>query len=244
MDRMIYLSMSGAKAAMQRQDTLAHNLANASTTGFREELAGFRAVPVRGDGASTRVYSLESTIGYKADGGALQPTGRNLDVAMKGNAWLAVQGLDGTEAYTRAGALEVNAEGLLTTVNGLQVMGDGGPITVPARAEVQIAPDGTVSATVAGGKPQSVGKLKLVTPENDAQLSRGTDGLFRSAGGDLPPDTTARLQDGALEGSNVSPVETMVAMISAARQFEHQMKLLQTSERQDQTASKLLSSNG
>ncbi len=244
MDRMIYLSMSGAKAAMQRQDTLAHNLANASTTGFREELAGFRAVPVRGDGASTRVFALESTIGYKSDSGAVQPTGRNLDVAMKGNAWLAVQGLDGTEAYTRAGALEVNAEGLLTTVNGLQVLGDGGPITVPSRAEVQIAPDGTVSATVEGGKPQSIGKLKLVTPESDAQLSRGTDGLFRSAGGDLPPDTTARVQDGALEGSNVSPVETMVAMISAARQFEHQMKLLQTSERQDQTASKLLSSNG
>lgn len=244
MDRMIYLSMSGAKAAMQRQDTLAHNLANASTTGFREELAGFRAVPVRGDGASTRVFALESTVGYKADSGAVQPTGRKLDVAMKGHAWLAVQGLDGTEAYTRAGALEVNAEGLLTTVNGLQVLGDGGPISVPSRAEVQIAPDGTVSATVEGGKPQAVGKLKLVTPESDTQLSRGTDGLFRSAGGELPPDTTARVQDGALEGSNVSPVETMVAMISAARQFEHQMKLLQTSERQDQTAAKLLSSNG
>lgn len=244
MDRMIYLSMSGAKAAMQRQDVLAHNLANASTTGFREELAAFRAVPVRGDGASTRVYSLETTVGYKAESGAVQPTGRNLDVAMKGNSWLSVQGLDGTEAYTRAGALQVNTEGLLVTYNGLQVMGDGGPITVPARSEVQIAPDGTVTATTSGGRPQNIGKLKLVTPETEGQLARSADGLFRSAAGDLPPDPNARLQDGALEGSNVSPVETMVAMISAARQFEHQMKLMQTAERQEQTAQKLLSANG
>ncbi len=244
MDRMIYLSMSGAKAAMSRQDVLAHNLANASTTGFREELAAFRAVPVRGDGASTRVYSLETTVGYKSEAGAVQPTGRNLDVAMKGNSWLSVQGLDGTEAYTRAGSLQVNAEGLLVTHNGLQVLGDGGPINAPANAELQIAPDGTVSATVPGGKPQSVGKLKLVTPEVDNQLSRGPDGLFRAANGDLSADPNARLQDGALEGSNVSPVETMVAMISAARQFEHQMKLIQTSERQEQTAQKLLSANG
>ena len=244
MDRMIYLSMSGAKAAMDRQDTLAHNLANASTAGFREELNAARAVPIRGDGASTRVYSLETTVGYNAAAGAMQPTGRNLDVAMRGRSWLSVQGLDGTEAYTRAGALEVNAEGLLVTTGGLQVMGDGGPITVPAKAEVQIAPDGTVSATVPGGRPQSIGKLKMVTPESDNQLSRGLDGLFRSASGDMPPDPNARLQDGVLEGSNVSPVETMVAMISAARQFEHQMKLIQTSERQEQTAQKLLSSNG
>jgi flagellar basal-body rod protein FlgF len=244
MDRMIYLSMAGAKAAMTRQDVLAHNLANASTTGFREELAAFRAVPVRGDGASTRVYALETTVGYKSDAGAAQPTGRNLDVAMKGNSWLSVQGLDGTEAYTRAGSLEVNAEGLLVTRNGLQVLGDGGPITVPNRAEVQIAPDGTVSATVDGGKPQSIGKLYMVTPEADNQLQRGTDGLFRSSSGDLAADPNARLQDGVLEGSNVSPVETMVAMISAARQFEHQMKLIQTSEKQEQTASKLLSANG
>jgi len=244
MDRMIYLSMSGAKAAMDRQDVLAHNLANASTTGFREELAASRAVPVRGDGASTRVYSLETTIGYKSAPGNVQATGRNLDVAMKGNAWLAVQGLDGTEAYTRAGALEANAEGLLVTRGGLQVMGDGGPITVPNRAEVQIAPDGTVSATVEGGRPQTLGKLKLVTPEADNQLTRGTDGLFRSAEGDLPADATARVQDGALEGSNVSPIETMIAMIAAARQFEHQMKLMQTAEKQEASAAKLLSANG
>lgn len=241
MDRLIYLSMAGAKATMQRQEVLAHNLANVSTTGFRAELTAFRAVPVRGDGASTRVYALESTPGYNNDAGTVAATGRNLDVAMKGNAWLAVQGLDGTEAYTRNGALDVNPEGLLVTQGGLQVLGDGGPITVPANASVQIGSDGTLSATVGNGRPQGIGRLKLVTPE--VPMTRGTDGLFR-AGEDLSADPSARVQDGALEGSNVSPVESMVAMIAAARQFETQMKMLQGAQEREQQASKLLSNQG
>ena len=243
MDRMIYLSMSGAKAAMQRQEVLANNLANVSTVGFRAELAAFRAVPVEGSGASTRVYALESTVGANHQPGVVQATGRNLDVAMQGNAWLAVQGLDGTEGYTRAGALEVNAEGQLMTKGGHTVLGDGGPITIPADSEVMIAGDGTVSAKAANGLPAAVGRLKLVVPESPAALARGSDGLFR-AQSELPADASARLQDGALEGSNVSAVETMVAMIAAGRQFEHQMKLLQTAERQEQAAAKLLSANG
>ena len=239
MDRMIYLSMAGAKASMQRQDVLANNLANVSTNGFRAELQAFRAVPVRGDGASTRAYALETTIGYNPDSGVVQATGRNLDVAMTGNAWLAVQGLDGTEAYTRAGALDVNAEGLLVLRNGLQVLGDGGPINVPPNSELEIGSDGTVSAKTPDAiRPTTIGRLKLVTPE--APLERGTDGLFRAADGDLPADAAARLQDGALEGSNVSPVETMVSMIAAARQFEQQMKLLQIAQSQGQQSAKLL----
>jgi flagellar basal-body rod protein FlgF len=244
MDRMIYLSMSGAKAAMQRQDVLANNLANVSTNGFRAELAAFRAVPVQGSGASTRVYSLESTVGASHEPGPVTSTGRPLDVAMKGNAWLTVQGLDGTEAYTRAGALDVDAQGQLVTKTGLTVLGDGGPINVPANSEVSIAGDGTVSAKGVNGRSTSVGRLKLVSPESSSAITRGADGLFRAAEGDLQRDANARLQDGALEGSNVSAVETMIAMISAARQFEHQMKLLQTAERQEQTAAKLLSPNG
>ncbi len=243
MDRMIYLSMSGAKAAMQRQDVLANNLANVSTVGFRAELAAFRAVPVEGSGASTRVYALESTVGANHQPGAVQAPGRSLDVAMKGNAWLAVQGLDGTEAYTRAGALDVSAEGVLVSKGGLTILGDGGPITVPANSDLSIAGDGTVSAKGVNGRSTSIGRLKLVTPETPAALTRGHDGLFR-AESDLSADTTARLQDGALEGSNVSAVETMVAMIAAGRQFEQQMKLLQTAERQEQVAAKLLSPNG
>ena len=241
MDRMIYLSMSGAKATLQRQELLAHNLANVSTTGFRAELQAFRAVPVDGSGASTRVYTLESTPGYDATPGPIAATGRNLDVALKGKAWLAVQGLDGTEAYTRGGSLEVSADGTLTTRNGLPVLGDGGPIQVPANSEVAIGEDGTISSRVGNAKPSAIGRLKLVTPE--AQLIRGEDGLFRGADGDLTADATARVQDGALEGSNVSSVETMVAMISAARQFESQMKLMQTAKEDETAAAQLLSLN-
>ena len=240
MDRLIYLSMSGAKATLQRQDVLSNNLANAATNGFRAEMAAFRAVPIRGDGASTRAYALETTIGHDDRGGPVQTTGRDLDVAMPGKAWLAVQGIDGTEGYTRAGALEVNAEGTLVTAGGRTVVGDGGPITLPAGARVEVAIDGTLSATVGNGRPQAVGRLKLVTPE--AALKRGEDGLFRAAdGNDLAADPAARVQGGALEGSNVSPVETMVAMIAAARQFEQQMKSLQTAEQREQAAAKLLS---
>ena len=241
MDRMIYLSMAGAKASLQRQDVLANNLANVSTAGFRAEMAAFRAVPVRGDGASTRVYALETTTGYNATPGPVQATGNNLDVAMKGNAWLAVQALDGTEAYTRAGALDVNTEGLLITKTGLTVLGDGGPIDVPPNSEVAIGSDGTISAKTGSGRTTTIGRLKLVTPE--VALTRGTDGLFRATEGDLPADANARVQDGVLEGSNVSPVETMVAMISASRQFEQQMKLLQTAQSDEQAATKLLSNS-
>ena len=168
----------------------------------------------------------------------MSATGRNLDVAMKGSAWLAVQGLDGTEAYTRGGSLDVNAEGNLVTTSGLTVLGDGGPISVPPDNAISIALDGTVSATAANGRSTSIGKLKLVTPEGP--LTRGTDGLFRGADGDLSADATAQVQDGALEGSNVSAVETMVAMISAARQFEAQMKSLSTAEGNDKAAAQLL----
>jgi flagellar basal-body rod protein FlgF len=239
MDRLIYLAMSGAKATMQRQETLANNLANVSTVGFRAELAAFRAVPVEGSGASTRVYSLESTPGYDASPGQVAATGRNLDVAMRGASWLAVQGRDGTEAYTRGGSLDVDAEGQLVTSSGLLVLGDGGPIQVPPETQVSIAADGTVSATAANGRSTSIGRLKLVTPE--APLARSSDGLFRAGDGELAADASARLQDGALEGSNVSAVETMVQMIAAARQFEAQMRSLTTAEGNDKTASQLLS---
>lgn len=241
MDRRIYLSMSGAKATMQRQESLSNNLANASTNGFRAEMQAFRAVPVLGDGASTRAFAVETTTGYSAETGPAQATGRALDVAVQGKSWLTVQALDGTEAHTRAGGFDVNAEGTLVTRSGLPVLGEGGPISVPAGAEVSIAPDGTVSARTAGSPPAPVGKLRLVTP--DAPLQRGDDGLFRAAGGPLPADPAARVQDGVLEGSNVSAVQSMVAMISAARQFEAQMKSVQTAERDDQQAQRLLSMN-
>jgi flagellar basal-body rod protein FlgF len=167
-------------------------------------------------------------------------------VAAKGNAWFAVQGLDGTEAYTRNGAMDVSPEGTLMTTNGLTVMSDGGgPITIPASAELSIGVDGTISAKVGNQPPTTVGKLKMVTPEPGQKLQRGPDGLFR--GGDdapLPANPLARLQDGALESSNVNAVGSMVDMMQAARQFEAQMKLMQSADSNDKSAAQLLSVAG
>jgi flagellar basal-body rod protein FlgF len=245
MDKLIYTAMSGASAAANRQAVLSNNLANTSTNGFRAELATYRAVPVRGDGSTTRVLALEATAGHLATPGPLQRTGRNLDVATTGNAWLAVQGLDGTEAYTRNGAFEVSSTGTLVTGNGLTVLSDGGPITIPDSAEVAIGFDGTITAKVGNQPPSAVGRLKMVTPTADDPLKRSDDGLFRATSGDpLPTDATAKLTAGALEGSNVNAIETMVGMIQTARQFEVQMRLLQTAESNDRSAGQLLSMQG
>lgn len=245
MDRMIYTAMTGASAAQHRQQLLANNLANASTPGFRAELSTFRAVPIRGDGASTRVFALEATAGHSDAAGPVTSTGRNLDVAARGNAYFALQALDGTEAYTRGGALEVSTDGTVVNPQGLPMLGDGGPLVAPANAQLDIGEDGTVTARVGNQPPQALGKLKLVTPDADNRLQRGGDGLFRGPQGDpLPADATARLQSGALEGSNVNPIEAMVGMIAVARQFEVQMRMLQNGEANDKTASQLLSMNG
>ncbi len=242
MDRMIYTAMTGANAAQHRQQVLAHNLANVSTQGFRAELSTFRAVPVRGEGSTTRVLALEATAGHSDAPGSITATGRNLDVAANGNAYFAVQGFDGTEAYTRAGALEVNPDGTLVNAQGLPMLGEGGPIVVPEGARVDIANDGTVSTRVGEEPPQLAGRLKMVVPDADNPLRRGDDGLFRSPQGDpLPASDVARLQDGALEGSNVNPMDAMIGMIAVARQFELQMRMLQNGETNDRSASQLLS---
>lgn len=244
MDRLIYTAASGARALTQRQDAIANNLANANTPGFRADLLAFRAVPVRGEGASTRVMALEATAGFDANGGDVQSTGRSLDVAVQGAGYLAVQSNLGDEAYTRAGSLEISAEGLLVTRSGLAVVGEGGPLNIPAGAQVSIGADGTVTAKQGGGAALQVGRIKLVNPEA-GELRKGADGLLRmSSGEEATADGAVRVVDGAVESSNVNVVEAMVSMIAVARQFETQMKLLQTAEQNDQRAIQLLSHAG
>ncbi|MFZ4741973.1 MAG: flagellar basal body rod protein FlgF [Limnohabitans sp.] len=243
MDRLIYTAMSGANAAIQRQSVLATNLANVSTPGFRSELSTYRSVPLEGEGASTRVFALETTAGYADTPGPAQSTGRPLDAMAKGGAWFAVQGLDGVEAYTRAGAMSLSTEGVLVNAQGLPMLDDSGaPLNVPANAQPSIGSDGTVTSKIAGQPAVVVGRLKLVTPDPEQRLTRGEDGLFRMAEGEpLPADATARMESGVLEGSNVNAVEAMVGMIHAARQFEMQMRLLQNAETNDKSAAHLLS---
>jgi len=237
-DRLIYTAMTGAKYLLERQSTLANNLANASTTGFRADTVGMRAVPAVGQQAGTRVFTVETTTGSDLSQGPMISTSRNLDVAVQGQGWLAVQGTDGTEAYTRAGSIQIGPDGVLQTSSGLQVQGTGGPMTMPGDAQtVTVAPDGTISVQTASSKtPTTIGQLKLVNPPA-SDVTKGLDGLFRLKSGDpADADPSVRVASGTLEGSNVNVVESMVGMISAARQFELQMKMLTTAEQNEQKA--------
>lgn len=242
MDRMIYLSMSGAKALLERQDALSHNLANAGTDGFRADLMAFRAVPIRqSDAATTRVFNLEATSGFDATPGAIRQTGNPLDIAVRGDGWIAVQGANGAEGYTRDGGLQVDGDGVLRTRRGQPVVGDGGAITVPANAQVTIGSDGAVSAKVGNQPPVAVGRIKLVNPPAET-LTKGDDGLVRSRDGqEAEADPLVRVADGVVETSNVNVVEAMVGMIEVSRQFEMQMKLMQNTEQNEQKAAQLLS---
>lgn len=243
MDRLIYTAGSGAKHILEQQATTAHNLANINTTGFRAQLDAFRAVPVQGEGLPTRTFVVSSTVGADFSSGALQMTGRDLDVAVKGKGWIAVSLPDGSEAYTRHGSLQVDPNGVLQTHQGLPVAGDGGAISIPPEVNVSIAGDGTVSAitaTTKPGAPTPLGRLKLVNP-NEADLVRGDDGLFRLKSGlaaDVDPQVS--VVGGALENSNVNAVDSMVAMIALARSFDTQMSLLKNAENNAAKATQLL----
>jgi flagellar basal-body rod protein FlgF len=241
-DRLIYTAMTGAKYLLERQATLAHNLANASTTGFRADTVGLRAVPTTGQQSGTRVFTVETTTGSDFASGPMQSTSRDLDVAVQGPGWLAVQGSDGTESYTRNGSLQVGPDGTLQLSSGQQVQGTGGPITMPSDAQsVLVAPDGTITVKAASSKlPTTIGQLKLVNPP-ESDLTKGLDGMFRLKSGDpAEADANVRVAGGTLEGSNVNVVESMVGMIGAARQFELQMKMLSTAEQNEQKAGTVL----
>ncbi len=246
MDRLIYTAMSGANAAANRQAVLSNNLANAPTNGFRAELSTYRAIPLQGEGAPTRVFAVEATSGYLDQPGPAQKTDRNLDVMANGSSWFAVQALDGIEGYTRNGKLEVSADGTIVSGSGLPILSSGGsPMTVPPGATLSIGSDGTVSAKVGNQPANSLGRLKMVTANADDPLRRGVDGLFRAASGEpLANDEAAKLQTGVLEGSNVNAIEAMVGMIQTARQFETQMRLMQTAESNDRSAGQLLGLQG
>lgn len=242
MDRLIYTAMTGAKHILEQQATNSHNLANATSTGFRAQVDSFRAVPVVGPGLPTRTMVVDSTVAADFTPGAIQTTGRTLDVAVEGKGWFAVSRPDGSEAYTRNGAFKLNENGMLQTANGMMVMGDGGPISIPPDATISIAKDGTISSVSKADTNAAVniiGRIKLVNPV-ESSLVRGGDGLFQLQNGQ-PADADANVSivSGALESSNVNVVDAMVNMISLARQFDTQMKLMQNAENNASKASQI-----
>jgi flagellar basal-body rod protein FlgF len=243
MDRLVYVAMSGAKETLRAQAANNHNLANASTVGFRADLSAFQSQAVQGAGLPTRVYATDHTVGWDAATGTLQETGRDLDVAVNGSGWIAVQGVDGREAYTRAGDLRVDVNGQLVNAAGLPVMGDSGPLAVPPHASISVARDGSVAIVPLGQAATTVatvGRIKLVNPPA-ADLQRGADGLFRlRTGSDAPADAGVQIASGALESSNVNIAESMTQMIELARQFDLQVKALRTAEEDAASSARLL----
>lgn len=248
MDRLIYTAMTGAKHTLGQQAAVSDNLANVSTTGFKTELHKLRAVPVLSDALyDSRAFVVDASVANDYSSGPMQQTGRPLDAAVQGKGWFSVQLPDGSEAYTRDGSFELSPNGVLQTRSGLPVLGAGGPITIPPDNEVSIGKDGAISVTPSTGNQNDVtvvGQLKLVNPA-ESDLTRGDDGLFRMRqGGPADADPNLQVAGGYLEGSNVNVVDQMVTMISLARQFEMQTKMLQTADSNDQAATKVLQANG
>jgi len=242
-DKGIYVAMTGASAALQAQSALAQNLANVDTAGFKAVLNQTQPYQITGAGMPSRVDATLQNGGFDASGGPTLTTGNPLDVALKPNAWLAVQDSAGNEAYTRAGDLRVNENGQLITKSGRAVLSENGPITIPPNQSVNVAPDGTISIVPQGQNPDvqaNVGRLKVVE-QDPTQLRRGADGLMRR--NDNQPATSAAgsvLTSGAIEGSNVNPSDALVNMISLSRAFDLQVQVLHNSDENARSATTLL----
>ncbi len=243
MDTSLYVAMSGAKQALLAQAVNAHNLSNANTTGFKADLSQFRSMPVYGAGLPSNVYAMAERPGIDFNKGTMQSTGRDLDVSINGDGWLAVQTDDGSEAYTRAGDLRVTPNGLLTTGTGLPVMGGGGVVTLPEAEKIDIGSDGTISIIPLGDSAatlSAIDRIKLVNPEL-ADMEKGKDGLFRLKGDvNAEPNAEVRLVSGSVESSNVSVVGAMVDMIELSRHFEFQVKMMKTVSENEASSAQLM----
>jgi flagellar basal-body rod protein FlgF len=244
-DRLIYSSLAAMRGAMARQATTASNLANVNTTGFRGEYSSAEAEWLRGTGFNGRATMSQDVTGADMSGGAVAATGRDLDIAVNGDALLAVQAEDGSEGYTRRGDLKMSDSGLLTTGDGKPVLGQSGPITLPPADSISIGQDGQVWIVPQGGdpkSPQAVDRLKLVSAQG-SQVKKGLDGLFRVVGdgtGALPADPDATVTAKSLEGSNVNATATLVDMIEASRSWEAQVKMLTTAQDLDKSSAQLM----
>lgn len=243
MDKSLYIAMSGAKQTLLAQTTNANNLANSQTSGFKSDLEQFRSMPVYGPGYPTRVYAMTERPGTDLSPGAMQQTGRELDVAIEGDGWLAVNGPDGKEAYTRAGDLRITPEGLLQTGTGLQVLGQDGPITVPPAQKLEIGKDGTISLIPLGGNASNtaiIDRIKLVKPDLK-NMEKLSDGLMHLKDKKIAEASTdVSLVQGALESSNVNTIGAMVDMIELSKNFELQTKVMKSADENASASARLM----
>ena len=248
MDKALYISMTGAVQNMKAQSIRANNLANVNTTGFKADFEQARSMPVFGDFYPSRAYAMTENPATNYNGGWLQETGNDFDVAIKGDGWIAVIGPDGAERYTRVGNLSIGPNGQLYTGNNLQVLGEGAPIVIPEFEKIEIGLDGTISIRPRGQGPEGlaqVDRIKLVNPPLD-QLEKDENGLFKlkeEGAGAVPPDAGVRLVSGFLEGSNVSAVEEMIHVLSLARQYEVHVKMMSRADENAKAMERVLQIN-
>jgi flagellar basal-body rod protein FlgF len=243
MDRGLYVAMTGAKQIMQAQAVNNHNIANLSTTGFRADAVAFDSSPIYGPGYATRVNAVAGDAGTDFSMGVMQSTGRNLDIAVNGKGFIAVRGLDGKEAYTRAGDLRVTPTGAVTTASGLAVLSESGPLVIPPSTQVTIGGDGTVSVVPQGSAAfavTQVDRIKLVDPKT-SDLQKGDDGLLRlKSGGKAKTDDNVSLTAGMLESSNVNAAQSLISMIELQRLYEFQIKSINSTDQNEQSAERLI----
>jgi flagellar basal-body rod protein FlgF len=228
-DQTIYLAMTGLSATMDRMTAATNNLANASTTAFKAQRPVFESRQLYGQGLADRVDVVTADDSADFKPGAVEVTGRGLDVAVTTSGWIVVQANDGTQALTRDGALEITPSGLLQTNEGNPVLGRGGaPITLPPLQSVTIGEDGTISGALVGQPADQITTLNRIFLTNPppARLVRRGDGLFEDKAGAPTPDASVHLQIGALEGSNADPVALMMSMIENTRMFQMQTELV------------------
>ena len=243
MDRMLYIAMTGAKQNMQALAVTSNNIANMNTTGFRADFAAMRSMPLFGEGQPSRVYAMAERPGTDFTRGAMISTGRDLDIAIRDDGFLAVQGMDGKEAYTRAGDLNVTTLGQLVTGAGYPVIGENGPISIPPFQKLEIGVDGTISIIAEGDEALSireVDRIKVVKPQL-SELYKGEDGLLRMKdGSEAEANADGHIISGTLEGSNVNAAAALVDMIDIARQFEVQTKMMKLAEQNDERTVQIL----
>ena len=243
MDRGLYVAMTGAKQIMQAQAVNNHNIANANTTGFRADAVSFASQPIYGAGYATRVNAVAGNAGIDFSSGVVTTTSQPLDIAVNGNGFIAVQGADGKEAYTRAGDLRVTESGAVTTASGQPVLSETGPLNIPPSTQVTVGNDGTISIVPLGSPPDAqsqVDRIKLVNPPT-ATLQKGDDGLLRlKSGGSAPTDETVTVTSGALESSNVNAAQSLVNMIELQRLYEFQIKSINSADTDEQSAERMM----
>lgn len=245
MDRLIYTALSGLKSRMAAQATIANNIANANTTGFRADRVSFEQAMLKGGGQlESRRPAAEEVTDIDRKAGAIFSTGRDLDIAIASDSWLAVQAADGTEAYTRRGDLRVSETGLLETGEGHPVLGEGGPITVPPYEDIAIADDGSITivplGAEKGSRPVEIGRLKL-SSDQGSQTVKGLDGLMHvEGGGILPADLKGRVMSQSLEQSNVNLTQALVDMIENQRAYEVQANLVKEAKEMDEKSASLM----